>query len=508
MKPEETTLMSSIETALRGLKGLSYTENGALGYKTTGHALLDLNFRAASYRNAEPQAVLTDFIRAFDEDKSLAVKWLFFARDVRGGMGERRLFRIILGYLAVTYPELTQKMIPFIAEFGRYDDLLPLTDSPCADAVIRYIGEQLAHDTDCMRAGQPISLLAKWLPSVNTSSQEARRLGRKLAAGLHLSEKQYRKLLASLRKYLDVVECKMCARAWEAIDYPRVPARASLLYRNAFSRHDAERYGAYIESVRRGKTKINADVLFPHDIVYRYCEETWNVTLKPFDPVLEALWDHLPNAVPEGQRILVVRDGSGSMTLPIGDSGVSALDCSTALAIYFAERMQGEFKDKFITFSRHPALVDLSACKSLHDKLKRTFSEQDCSNTDIHAVFKLILQSAIADHLSQDAMPTAILILSDMEFDGHSHVWNRSLFDAIASEYASYNLKLPKLIFWNLNSRTCVVPMTQNDLGVTLISGFSPHLTKMVMSAQLDPYRALVDILLSPRYSPLDSLFS
>ncbi len=503
----DTTLMSSIESALSELDKLDYTENGALGYKSTGHALLDLNFRAASYRDADPQNIIEDFAHAYAEDKLLALKWLFFARDVRGGMGERRLFRIILGYLAVTCPELVRKLIPLVAEFGRYDDLLLLLDTSCAEDTIRYIGERLADDTKNMQEGQPVSLLAKWLPSINTSSKEARRLGRKIAAGLNLSEKGYRKLLSPLRKYIDVVECKMSKREWSTIEYPHVPSRASLLYRNAFSRHDAERYNAYIESVRKGEAKINADVLFPHDIVCRYRGEVWGDPLRELDPVLEALWDNLPNTAEEGQRILVVRDGSGSMSVPFGSSAISALDCSTALAVYFAERMHGEFKGKFITFSRHPALIDLSDCQSLHDKLKRAYSEDDCSNTDIHAVFRLILKSAVANHLSQDALPTAILILSDMEFDGHRFVWDRALFDTISAEYEAQGYKLPRLVFWNLNSRTRVVPMTQNDLGVTLISGFSPHLAKMVMSAQLDPYRALVEILQSPRYSPLDSLF-
>ena len=497
--------MLSVESTLEKLKQMDYTENGALGYKSSGHALLDLNFRAASLRGAEESEICELFMAAFAEDELLALKWLFFARDIREGLGERKLFRVILKRLAQVRPVLVEKLIPLVQEYGRFDDLLPLLDSACSESVIAYIGATLEADAEKMKAGMPISLLAKWLPSVNTASQASRRMGRRIAAQLKLSERNYRKTLSGLRRYIDVTECKMSAGEWPLINYSRVPSRAALLYRAAFYRHDEDRYRDFISRVADGSAKMNAAALFPHDIVHQYVSGGWSVRPNDFSPELEALWANLPNTVSSEQRILVVRDGSGSMTTSIGNSSVSALDCSTALAIYFAEHMSGKFKDKFITFSRVPKLIDLSACTSLHDKLMLTYREDDCSNTDIHAVFRLILKSAVDHNISQEEMPSSILIISDMEFDGHSFTWEQPLFEAIAAEYEAQGYKLPKLIFWNLNSRTKIVPLTQNPLGVILVSGFSLHIAKMVMSAQLDPYKALVEILLSDRYSNISS---
>lgn len=502
------TLMDAVETALGDLNKLGYTENGALGYKTTGCALLDLNFRVASFRSAPEEEIVNCFMKAYEEEKLLAIKWLFFSRDIRGGLGERRLFRTVLRHLAEEQPELVKKLLPLVAEYGRFDDLLLLLKTACSEEVVFLIRMQVEADAKNMQKEKPISLLGKWLPSINTSSRETQQLGRRIAAGLGLTERDYRKMLSRFRKYIDVVERKMSGKQWGEIEYPRVPSRAALLYKDAFTRHDGERYGSYIKSVLKGEAKINAATLFPQDIVHQYGGQSWGNALKPLMPEVEALWKNLPNTIPNEQRILVVRDGSGSMTCSIGKTSISALDCSTALAIYFAERMSGEFKDKFITFSHRPQLVDISACATLHDKLARVYREDDCSNTDIHAVFRLILKAAVDKKLTQADMPTSILILSDMEFDGHQFDWDRTLFESISAEYAAQGFKLPKLIFWNLNSRTKIVPLTQNEFGVILVSGFSPLLSKMVLSVQLDPFRALVEVLNSARYKPIEDVLN
>ena len=499
--------MGSVEAALGELNKVEHTENGALGYKTTQSALLDLNFKTASYRSAEAEEIVTDFAKALEEDRLLALKWLFFARDIRGGLGERRLFRIVLRYLGETQSALAIRLLPMVAEYGRYDDMMLLLDTPCHGAVISQIKETLTADIKGMQREESVSLLAKWLPSINTTSTETRKIGRRIASELNLSEKEYRKLLSSLRRYIDVVERKMSGKEWGEIDYAKVPSRASMIYREAFRRHDEERYAKYVASVQKGEAKINAGTLYPHDIVHQYGNvEVRDSAPARLSPTLEALWSNLPNTIQDDQRMLVVRDGSGSMLAPIGNTGITAMDCSTALAIYFAERMSGEFRGKFITFSSHPKLVDISHCESLRDKLERTYQEDECSNTNIRAVFQLILKVAVEREMPQQDMPGAILILSDMEFDGHYFVWDRALFEVISAEYEKSGYKLPKLIFWNLASRTKVIPLTQNELGVIFVSGFSVHLAGMVMSAQLDPYKALVEILNSERYAPVEEI--
>lgn len=491
--------MDELKKVLDDKYNYSMTENGALGYRTTTHPLLDLNFAVSSLRSASEDKIAQMFRSAFVDDPEIAVKWLFYARDVRGGLGERRLFRIILEDLAQTYPEVAKRILTLVPIYGRYDDLWELLDSELSDQVIELIAECLKTDEAMMELGKPITLLAKWLPSTNAGTK-ARDLAIKISSSMRLTENQYRRKLSKLRKYLDIVESKMCAGDWSEIDYSRVPSRAALIYKNAFAKHDEARYNEYLESVASGESKINAGALFPHDIVNKYVVgDQVNI---PKDATLEELWKALPTVDLSGKRVLVVRDGSWSMTNKAGgpNSKVSCLTICTALTIYFAERIDGEFHDKFITFSSHPQLIDLAGANNLHDKLVKCYSHTDCSNTDINAVFQLILTTAVDAGMKQEDLPENILILSDMEFDGRSFHWSERLFDSIAKDYESAGYKLPRLIFWNLNSRTETIPMIHNEMGLVLTSGFSQNSAKMIMSMELDPMKALLDILNSERY--------
>jgi hypothetical protein len=319
-----------------------------------------------------------------------------------------------------------------------------------------------------------------------------------------MDEKKYRKTLSALRKYLDVVEVKMSAKNWSGIDYSAVPSRANLVYNGAFLKNDEDRRRKFLEKVSSGEEKINASVLFPHDIVHKYSENGWSHSLKRMDATLEALWKALPNLVKENDNTIVVADGSGSMTTAIGKSSVSALSVANSLAIYFAEHSSGQFKDKYITFSARPQLVDFSKCSSLREKLEVALRYNEVANTNIEAVFDLILTTAVKNNTKQEDIPSNILIISDMEFDacGGSYLGNR-LFESISKKYTANGYKLPRLIFWNVNSRTKTIPMIENSLGVILVSGFSPNIVKMVMENETDPYKALVKQLNSERYSQI-----
>ncbi|ORX58339.1 hypothetical protein BCR32DRAFT_273551 [Anaeromyces robustus] len=247
---------------------ISITENGAIGYKTTGKELVDINFALSSMRNMNDDAVIEKFVKAFNEEKMLAIKWLFFARDCRNGVGERRFFRICLDYLSKKHPEIVNAVIKFIPEYGRWDDLLGLLNSDLKDNVLNLIKNQLIEDKEKMEKDEkPISLCAKWMPSINTSSKKTRKLARILTKELKYSDKQYRKLLSQLRSYLKVIEVYMSAKRWDEINYAAVPSRANLIYKNAFLKNDKERRLEYLEKLKKGETKINSEVLFPHDIV-------------------------------------------------------------------------------------------------------------------------------------------------------------------------------------------------------------------------------------------------
>lgn len=487
--------MDNLKTTLDE-NSFAYTDNGALGYATSGTKLLDLNFAVTSFRKKTNLDIEKAFAKAFYEDKLMAIKWLFYCRDREQGVGERRLFRVALKWLAKEQPEIAKAVFGLSPLFGRFDDVLCLLDTElCAD-VITFISQQLKEDVENMNANKPVSLLAKWLPSRNASSIETRRLAKIVCSGLEMTERQYRKTLSALRKYLKVVEVQMSAKQWYKINYNTVPSRANLIYNGAFLRNDEERRRAYLAALERGDkgVKINASVLFPDDIVAKYSNRSYyGSNVKSYDATLEELWKALPTL--SSENTLVVRDGSGSMY-------GKPLEVSTALAIYMAERNQGEFHNKFITFSAQPKIIDLNGLDSLHDKLAKTYREDDCSNTNIEAVFRLILKTAVQNNMSQEDMPKNIVIISDMHFDESRFNCRNTLFGTIGKEYAKYGYKLPRLIFWNVNGNCSsnVVPVQQNEMGVVLMSGYSQNLIKMVMSNKTDPYECLVEQLNSERY--------
>lgn len=483
----------------------SYTENRALGYRTTGKNLLDLNYKVASLRKANENEIAALFALAFFEDKLLALKWLFFASDIREGLGERRLFRIIIKDMAFTNPEYISHLIRYIPEYSRWDNLLEMLGTPLESKLTEIIKKQLAEDRANVNEGKSISLLAKWLPSVTASSKETVKKARKLCALLDMPEKVYRRTLSIMRKHIDVVEVKMSAKKWDKIDYEKVPGRANLLYKNAFLRNDEERRKQYLAKLEKGEAKINAGVLYPHDIVHDYIiDEGQRLRPAPYyNAVLESLWKNLPEVVSGGGNTIVVADGSGSMTMTIGKTKVTALTVANSLAIYFAEKLSGDFKNRYITFSHNPQLVDFSNCRNLREKIALSFRYNEVANTNIEAVFDLILATAARAKMKQGEIPQNVLILSDMEFDRATSGFgpaNKKLFEIIDSKYKIAGYKLPKLIFWNLNSRTGTLPVIENDLGVALVSGFSVNIVKMVLSGEVDPYKCLVGQLTSERY--------
>lgn len=503
-----SNFMSAIKNTLDSTPAV--TENGAVGYRSTGRKLLDLNFAVASLRSASEREIADRFIAAFFEDKGVAMKWLFFARDIRGGLGERRLFRSVIEVMAKEHPEYIRAVIKLVPEYGRWDDLWCLLDTSVADEVFLLVASQLHQDVADAKEGKSISLLAKWMPRRKSSSKQTSRYASMMCSALNMTEREYQHTLSGLSAHLKVVEQQMSARQWDEIEYQRVPSRANLRYNSAFLRHDEDRRREFLARVERGEAKINAGTLFPHDIVHQYSRKS------DVDATLETLWKSLPDTVQGCGNTIVVADGSGSMSVRIGGTDVSALEVANSLAIYFAERSSGQFKDNYITFSETPKLVDLSQGKNLREKLSIARRHCEVANTNIEAVFNLILNTAIQNKMRQEELPQNILIISDMEFDScatwgtrsrYSYGYTRpdaTLFGVIAKRYQDAGYQLPRLVFWNVNSRTGTIPIKENDLGVALVSGFSPNIAKMVMSGKLDPYECLLETLNSERYQPVE----
>lgn len=500
-------MFNFIEKELKRRENFSITENGAVGYKSTQSALLDMNYKVSSLRQSDKNEIIALFDAAFDENKKYALKWLFFARDIREGLGERRLFRICYERLADLDMDAFCDNLDNIAEYGRWDDLVSLlgitdkTDS----YIISIIKTQLEKDQTNLKANKPISLLGKWLPSENASSSETKRLAKVIRKSLGLTPRKYRLLLSELRRYLRVVEVQMCGNKWGEIDYEKVPSLANLIYKDAFLNHDYSRRTLYLESVKKGETKINMNVATPVDVVSRYMSTSgWFQSLKDYDETLELSWKNLKDIMVSDT--LVVADGSGSMTTSVGGK-TTALDVANALAIYTSEHNSGVYKDKYITFSHSPQFVDLSIYESLRGKIRTALEHNEVANTNIEAVFDLILGVAIKNKIPKEEMISNVLIISDMEFDMAQRGWGsrntpltEPLFDEIKERYNNAGYDLPRLIFWNVASRTGTIPLTQNELGVALVSGFSQNVLKMVMSTKYDPYEVLIETLDSPRY--------
>ena len=493
--------------AIENSKAKTLTENGAVAYASSGKELVDFNFKLSQYRNMPETDIQKDYGKVFFENPLIAVKFAFYVGDIRGGLGERKVFRACLDWLATNKPEIACAVLTLVPEYTRWDNVVKLiANNNVKEQALDLIATQLKMDMSNIYFEKPISLLAKWMPSENTSSRETRALAYKVRTGLKMNSKDYRKTLSALRKYLDVVEVKASSNRWNEINYEAVPSQANIKYNDAFFKHDENRRKEYLRALQKGETKINASVAQPHEIVGKY--SNW-YTAKNYDEALEQLWKALPSIMLA--NTLVVRDGSGSMTCSIKPgSNTSCLHVSTALAIYCSEHNDNMWRNKFITFSRNPKFIDLSNCKSLHDKLVRTYDEDDCSNTDIAKTMRLILNTAISNNCTQEEMPRNILIISDMQFDGRysgAFNWNSTLFEDIAEEYRDAGYELPKIIFWNVHSRSAnnpTLPMQDNERGLILCSGFSINNMKMFMSDEINPYKILLEQINDKRYDAVE----
>lgn len=499
------SFLKNLEDNLLEDWNVSVTENGAVGYKTTGRPMLDMNFKISSYRNMSEMEIVDDFKKCFLQDEVLALQFLFFIRDREEGLGERRTFKVIFKALADAYPGYVAELIPLVGEYGRFDDLLPLLDTREREDVSKYLTETMISDFKKMEENKPISLLAKWLPSINTSNKDQRRYANILIKKLQEKDKsfnasRYRKALSKMRTYLDVVEKKMCANEWDKINYEAVPSKANLIYKDAFLRHDEERRQSYLESLKKGEVKINAKKLFPYEIYHK---------TDSYDETLQQLWNNLPQLKSDSESVLVVADGSGSMEwTDIGNTNVTALDVANSLAIYFSERAKGEFKNTYITFSSRPQLVHFREGDSLYNKKQTALLHDECSNTNIEKTFDLILDTAVKNKMAQEDMPTTLLILSDMEFDGATCDFGyysdsntqKKLFKAIDEKFKAAGYIMPKLVFWNICGRTNTIPLKENEAGVALVSGFSTTIFDMVLNNETDPLKILLNKLNTPRY--------
>lgn len=471
-------------TLFQAVNASGETANGAVTNVSSLNKNVDLFFLGGASRGKD---IANVFAGALVEDPEVAVRVLQWARDVRGGAGERQTFRDLFLYLIISDEPLAERLMAKIPEIGRWDDILIAFGSNLERKALRMIAAALT-------AGN--GLCAKWMP------RQGKEAG-KIRSYMKLQPKDYRRLLVPMSK---TVEQKMCARKWNDIKYEHVPSVAAARYQKAFGKHDPVGYGSYKEKLTKGETTINAGAVYPYDVLR---------SLKAGDKVVaNAQWTALPNYL-EGsnESILPIVDVSGSMCQPVaGSKVIQAIDVAISLGLYLSERNNGIFKDQFVTFSGSPQLVELKG--DLNQRYTQMSHADWAMNTDIQKVFKLLLKSAVTHKVDQSQMPTKLLILSDMEFDScvtmnstsagrfaSGSTINVSAMEMIEAEYSAAGYKVPGIIFWNLAGRSGNSPVTYNKVGAALVSGFSPSIVKSVLGGDdLSPIGIMLKTVMIDRY--------
>lgn len=485
--------------ALEDTFNYKLTENMGVALKSTGSKVYDFFAFGAAYRNRTDEDCVLLFKNAYEEDAELALKALFYIRDCRGGQGERRFFRVCFHWLAQEYPEVAEKFLDYIPNYGRYDDWFILFDTVLKDTICNKIKRQLTLDMMGCYDNVAISLLAKWMPSENAHNRENKKLAKIIREYIGLTSKQYRQMLSKLRAHLNVLETLMSSNRWDEIEFDKIPSKAGLVYRNAFARRDliAEKY---MEFMKDKNTSVNADTLYPYEIVEKITKKiSWDGSFNGTDVERAALnkyWknqkDYLNGASPS---MLCVIDTSGSMQ-------GRPINVACSLGLYCAERMTGDFAGKYISFASCPQLINCEGVDFV-DKVGRIFATNLVDNTDLTAVFDLLYNMVVYKGANPNDLPKTICVISDMEIDYMSH-WTEGTveteMDKVRKKWAEVGLKLPKLVYWNVDARHNTILDKGSD--VSFVSGCSPVIFEQILTGKTG-IELMLKILLSDRYKDI-----
>lgn len=509
---------TSLINAMKQEDNFKHTENGAIAKKSTMSKLYDLFALGGSYRSRTESDCIVLFKNAYQENPAYALKCLWYLRDILEGQGERRFFRVCLKWLATYDKQAVLRNLETIARdgFGRWDDLFVLFDTPCEDAVMKLIENQLVNDLKAYQAGAAVSLLGKWIPSENSSSAKTKHNARRIITALHVSPRDYRKTLSALRERIHVVERLMSQNRWDEIDFSHLPSRAGLIYRKAFERRDMIQQ-KYREFAKDTSTKVNAGKLYPYDVVREaqkvmHCDSYWNYGSR--EPRLDdtqrlmvnKYWDNLRNVFPAGENFnaMVVCDTSSSM-LSGASNTATPMQVAVSLAMYAAERANGPFKNHYISFSRYARLVEVAGA-DFCDKVSRIIRSNVCENTNLESVFDLVLNTAMQYRLPRNAMPKTLVVVSDMEVDHSAGISSRkeAFMDSMRRKWVQKcdnRYEFPDVVFWNVSARNDTF-LDDPKSGITFVSGCSPVLFEQIMSGKTS-YTLMMDKLNAERYKAI-----
>lgn len=481
--------------AMRNQENFTRTENGAVAIKSTGDKCLDLFGTIGSLREADDLRIQRLFADAYAENPLMATKIVFYGRDIQEGLGERKTFRTLVRHMAQMHPESLRPNLDLVGVYGRYDDLYCLIGTPVEDDMWSEMKKQFEEDRENMANGRSISLLAKWIKTADASSKATRKLGIMTAHKLGYSVYDFKRIVRAMRKHIKVVESLMSAGKWDEIEYPKVPSRAMMIYRNAFKRHDEKRFNDFINKAVAGEVKINSSTLYPYDLVEKVVRFGWASLIAREDSAVEAQWRQLPNYVDEDTNALVIADTSGSMS---GRPIYTAI----GLAVYFAERNKGAYHDMWMSFSSNPHIHMLKG-ETLAEKLNSIEINDWGQNTDLKAAFNLILKIAEENNVPADEMPKSLIVISDMEID---YCGNRewTFYDKMKHKFEKHGYQIPSIIFWNVNSRHDVFHADAKRKGVQLCSGQSTTVFKQLMGCiNFTPIEMMEKVINSERYEPI-----
>lgn len=440
------------------------TTNGMRARKSTANACVDLFFKIGASRGKD---ITKDFVAAYVENKDVALRIAQWVRDVRGGAGERELYRQILKYLEKHDQEAAAKLLNKTPELGRWDDIFVFTDPKLKWEAFNLLGNALREKN---------GLAAKWTPRQGPLAVELRKF-------FGMSPKFYRKSLVELT---NVVEQQMCAGKWDEINHSHVPSLAASRYKKAFVRH-GHKFAEYVEKLKAGEAgvKVNAGAVFPYDVLKGVVNFHYdnNYGKTELDHIVEQ-WKALPNYVGDA-NILPLVDVSGSMSCPAGGQGTtSCMDVAVSLGLYLSEKNEGKFKDTFLTFSSNPELLHLKG--NVVQKAQQMVKSSWNMSTDLNKAMNLILKTAIVGNVSQEEMPEMLLILSDMQFNACAE-HDDSAMRMIERKFSDAGYKVPAIVFWNLNAKDNV-PVKHDKSGVALVSGFSPTIVKSILSTDMEQF--------------------
>lgn len=473
--------MSTFANAVQNQEARTW--NGMKARATSANACVDLFYKIGASRGKD---IIPAFVAALVEQSDYALRIAQWARDIRGGAGERQLFKDILSYLEKTNPETAIKMILKIPEIGRWDDML-----------IEYSNrevEAFAFNVYLNAIREGNGLAAKWAPRKGIMAV-------KLRKAWGVSPKQYRKTIVNLT---NVVETAMCEKLWDSIAFSKLPSLAHARYKSAFYRNAESAYSAYVEKLKAGdkSVKINAGAVYPYDVTKGFIHDGYfGMKLTQSQSEIDAMiaqWEALPNFMGDA-NVLPLVDVSGSMDWNKvgGNANLSCLEIAVSLGLYCADKNKGKFKDMFLTFSSTPELLSLKG--NIAQKIEQMVTSNWSNSTNLHAALDKILDTAINSNVPESEMPKTLVVFSDMQFNSCVR-FDDSALQMISRKYETAGYTVPQIVFWNLNAASNA-PAQYNQNGVALVSGFSPAVMKSILKSEdFSPEAIMLQTIMNERY--------